>query len=162
MTEIVTGLLINKGEQYYTDLKEVLSLMGDSCKDYNWLITNYACYPLSANNRELFSGDPVVISGDELMKALEEDNFQWVWGVISAVSKDYEEKAVLSAGIPYADGNSAIWTNPVKIQHPMADIEIIAWDSSATVVIAKDDELIRRIKDIKPEAIGLEEYNGSN
>ena len=54
MTEIVTGLLINKGEQYYTDLKEVLSLMGDSCKDYNWLITNYACYPLSANNRELF------------------------------------------------------------------------------------------------------------
>ena len=39
---------------------------------------------------------------------------------------------------------------------------IIAWDSSATVVIAKDDELIRQIKDIKPEAIGLEEYNGSN
>ena len=103
MTEIVTGLLINKGEQYYTDLKEVLSLMGDSCKDYNWLITNYACYPLSANNRELFSGDPVVISGEELMKALEDDNSQWVWGVFSAIKKDYEKQDILSAALPYDD-----------------------------------------------------------
>ena len=85
-----------------------------------------------------------------------------ITGNFFAIKKDYEKQDILSAALPYADGNSAIWTNPVKIQHPMADIEIIAWDSSATVVIAKDDELIRRIKDIKPEAIGLEEYNGSN
>lgn len=55
----MTGIIINDGEQYYTDLKDVLTIMGDSYKDY-------------------------------------------------------EEKAVLSAGIPYADGNSAIWTNPVR------------------------------------------------
>ena len=30
MTEMVTGLLIKEGEQFYTDLKEVLGSLGDS------------------------------------------------------------------------------------------------------------------------------------
>ena len=100
---MVYGFIDRHSRRFYTHLKDVFNALDNRQRDYNWLITNYACYPLSANNRELFSGDPVVISGEELMKALEDDNSQWVWGVFSAIKKDYEKQDILSAALPYDD-----------------------------------------------------------
>lgn len=62
--------------------------------------------------------------------------------------------------LPYADGNREIWQNPVSIQHPLAEIEIIAWDSSGTVFISKEDSIVDLLRENNEFAEDLEEYNG--
>ena len=73
--------------------------------------------------------------------------------------KNVSKDEIVTAGLPRAEGNSKIWSNPVTIQHPMADIEIIAWDSNATVIIAKDDSLVEDLKNKLGPAKDLEKYN---
>lgn len=153
------GILISEGREFYTDLRGIFLALGDIYKEYNWLITDYVCYPRSSEIKALFSGEPVVISGEELMNVLGSENFQWIWGVFSAIRKNVSKDEIVTAGLPRAEGNSKIWSNPVTIQHPMADIEIIAWDSNATVIIAKDDSLVEDLKNKLGPAKDLEKYN---
>lgn len=38
------GVIINKGESYYTDLKKLSLALNNEQNNYNWLITNCECY----------------------------------------------------------------------------------------------------------------------
>lgn len=76
------------------------------------------------------------------------------------VSKDISKEKVLEYKLPEADGNGEIWQNPVSIQHPLAEIEIIAWDSSATVFISKEDSIVDLLRERNEFAEDLEKYNG--
>lgn len=60
--------------------------------------------------------------------------------------------------LPYAAGNGNIWKEPISMQHPLADIEIIAWDSSLTAVICKDDSIIDTIKIKKEDTLDFKDY----
>ena len=71
-------------------------------------------------------------------------------------SKNISQQEVLKSKLPYADGNTGLWQNPVSIQHPLAEIEILAWDSSMTVVISKNDDIIGKLKESRPWAEDLE------
>lgn len=153
------GIIIDKGEKFYTNLKDVLETIGlENYKHKNWLISSYECFPRDNQLINLFSGKPVFMSGERLMSILEKENFQWIWGVFSAFDTDIEEERVLGEKVPYADGNASIWEGPASIQHPLATIEIIAWDSSLTVIICKDENIIEKIKKNKEQAIELEDY----
>ena len=101
------------------------------------------------------------MTGDELTEMIEAEDFQWIWGVFSAFPKDISEEKVLEYALPEADGNVEIWQNPVSIQHPLAEIEIIAWDSSATVFISKKDGIVDLLRERNESAMDLEEYNVS-
>ncbi len=59
--------------------------------------------------------------------------------------------------LPYAESNHEIWDESYPMQHPLADIEIIGWDSSATVIKCKDDSIIQRVRAKKRQAISLGE-----
>ena len=50
----------------------------------------------------------------------------------------------------------------VNIQHPLADIEIVAWDSSLTLLISKDDDLVEKFSNSFPLATNLSEQNTRN
>lgn len=101
------------------------------------------------------------MTGVELTEMIEED-FQWIWGVLSAFPKDISKEKVLEYRLPEADGNGEIWQNPVSIQHPLAEIEIIAWDSSATVFISKEDSIVDLLRKNNEFSEDLEEYNASS
>ena len=60
---------------------------------------------------------------------------------------------------PYADGNSALWQPGVAIQHPLAIVELVCWDSTATLLLSQDDDLTQRFRRHFPEAIDLDLYN---
>ena len=79
------GIVINKGENYYTDIKDILNTIGDLYKQYNWLISGYECYPQDEKLAKIFSGKAVFISGADLSNVLDIENFQLVWGVLSAI-----------------------------------------------------------------------------
>ena len=136
------GIVIEKGEKYFTHLKKLFLSINGLQKNYNWLITAHECYPQDERYAKIWTEKYCWMTGDELTEMIEEEDFQWIWGVFSAFPKDISEEKVLGQALPEADGNVEIWQNPVSIQHPLAEIEIIAWDSSATVFISKKTVLL--------------------
>ena len=86
------------------------------------------------------------ISGKQLTEMVNEENFQWIWGVLSAFPPNISLEEVLKYQLPEADGYSGFWKNPISIQHPLAEIELVAWDSSLTILISKKDTIIEEFQ----------------
>ncbi|MBR3571575.1 MAG: hypothetical protein IKL15_02825, partial [Mycoplasmataceae bacterium] len=60
----------------------------------------------------------------------------------------YTKEEVLKYELPFADGNYDIYKDDIfVIQHPLADIEIVADDSSSVFIVAKDDEIAEKFKE---------------
>ena len=49
------------------------------------------------------------ITGKELTKMIETENFQWIWGVFSAFPESVTKDDALKYELPKADGNEKIW-----------------------------------------------------
>jgi len=155
------GVVIEKGEKYFTYLGIIFNSIDNIQKDYNWLITGHECYPQNAEYVEKLSNEWCWLTGEELTEMIECENFQWIWGVFSAFPKDVTKDMVLEYKLPKADGNDKIWQNPISIQHPLSVMEIIAWDSSMTVFIGRCNEIVEKLAVSNPLAEDLEEYNKS-
>lgn len=153
------GIVLNKGEKYFTFLASIFKSIEDAQKDYNWLISGHECYPQNTKYAEKLSKEWCWMTGEKLTEMIEDENFQWIWGVFSAFPKGVTKEDVLRYKLPEADGNSRIWQNPISIQHPLSIMEIIAWDSSMTIVISKCNDIIEKLAVSNPLAEDLEEYN---
>lgn len=153
------GVVIEKGEENFTYLKKIFILINNTQRNYNWLITGHECYPQNEKYAEILSEKYCWMTGDELTKMIEGEDFQWIWGVFSAFPKDISKRKVLKYELPKSDGYGGFWQNPVVIQHPFAEIEIIAWDSSMTIFISKEDSIVDLLRKNNPLAQDLEKYN---
>lgn len=152
----------DKDEKYYTNMLKILNAIGGRNLDYNWLITDIEALPQKGNGKfeideEIYNRicdkEYVLISNDELLDILERNDFPWIWGVFSAIPKQYSEEDILEYDLPYADGNRDIYKDDsFVIQHPLADIEIVAFDSSLVHIVAKDDEIADKFKELYKEA----------
>ncbi len=157
----VWGAILEGGNRRYTFLKEIFSAMGDFKKQYNLLITDIEASPRNEdvynrlNNPDRF----VWISVQELTQIVEEDDFQWIWAVLSGFKPDIEEKDVLSYPKPYADGYRGFWLSELSIQHPLADFELVAWDSGLTLFFTKDYELYLKFMKQFTDAKDLQKFN---
>ena len=65
--------------------------------------------------------------------------------MISIFHKDVTLEEVLRYNYPYADGYRGFWENPIKVQHPLAISEIVAWDGSLTLLISKNNEFVNTL-----------------
>lgn len=114
---------ISKGEDdYYTDILKVVNAIGGRSLDYNWLITE-----IETSTGDYFNDEYVIVSNDELLDNLENKEIQWIWGTFSAIPKKYKQEEILKYNLP---GVENIDKKEIKIQHPLAEIEIIAYDST--------------------------------
>jgi hypothetical protein len=143
---------------YFTNLAEVFDIIGDRALEYNWLLSNYDCniYPsekIPTNERFVW------LCGDELVNILKKDEIQFIWGVATAYEKGIALIDVLQYPLPFADGNANLWNPSITMQNPLADIEIIPWDSTFLIVIAKSKELIEKFAKEYPDSNDLAEYN---
>lgn len=153
------GSIIESNQIYYTNLKEIFNAIGNIQKKYNWLITNYECYPTKSDTKKILSDECCFVSGEKITEIVENEDLQWIWGVFSGFDKSIPMEEVIEYEKPYAEDNSGFWRNPISIQHPLAEIEIIAWDSSKSLIISKNDEVIKSFNNYFSYAIDLEEYN---
>lgn len=126
--------------------------------DYNWLVTDIDCYSNDNSADELFGQKYVWLPYQELMLALQRSNM-FLWGVFSGFPKHITLEQVLSYDLPFADGNTAFWVDDVQIQHPLAEVEIVAFDASYTIVISKHDEQIDRFRQAFPLSQDLQARN---
>lgn len=140
-----------KEEKYYTHMLKVLNSIGGRNLEYNWLITDIEAYPQDDGELDklISENDYLFLSTDELITMLEKEDFQWIWGVFSAIPKKYAKEEVLKYELPFADGNYDIYKEDIfVIQHPLADIEIVAEDSSSVFIVAKDDEIADKFREV--------------
>ena len=107
----------------------------------------------------ILSGKYCWMSGEELTEMVEYEDFQWIWGVFSAFPSSVGVNDVLKYDLPIPDRSEGLWKNPISIQHSLAEIEIIAWDSTATIVICKNDVVAELIEEKNRFAEDLEKYN---
>jgi len=159
--DAMKGAILEKGEDYYTYLQGIFASINDVQKKYNWLITDCECYPQNMEFEErIFQFEKYGwLSGEELTDIIRTEDFQWIWGVLSGFNKDITLGEILKYDLPYADGYSGFWKNPVSIQHPLAQIEIVPWDSSCTIIISKDDSTVEAFIKGYPLSIDLAMYN---
>lgn len=149
------GCIIKNNE---ITIKSICNCIGDVDK-YNWLITNIECYPSDEEIIEILDNEYCWIEGKDLLQILDKEEFQWIWGVFSAFPKEIELEEVLKYDYPYADGYKGFWKNPITVQHPLAVSEIVAWDGSIILVIAKKNEVVNALIKENAFAQDLETYN---
>ncbi len=130
-------------------------------KKYNWLISDCEACPkrLGHDIRIHQSGEYAWISGEELTNIIKRDDFQWIWAVFSGFEKNITLEEVKKYDLPYADGYGGFWSENVSIQHPLATVEIVAWDSGCMLFISKDDLLVNKFRSAFPLSVDLEMHN---
>ena len=136
---------ISKGEDdYYTDILKVVNAIGGRSLNYNWLITE-----IETSTGDYFYEEYVILSNDELLDNLENKKIQWIWGTFSAIPKKYKQEEILKYNLP---GVENIDKKEIKIQHPLAEIEIIAYDSTFVQLIAKNKTIAEKFKKVYKKA----------
>lgn len=128
-----------KDSKYYTYMLNILNAIGGRKLNYNWLITDIEAYPMKDYNKERICREYVLISNNELLNLLEKEDFQWIWGLFSAIPHVYSEKEILEYELPHINDSS--FQKEPCIQHPLAEIEIIAFDSSSVQITCKDEKV---------------------
>jgi hypothetical protein len=147
---------------FHSDLKKILEPILDEVSKFNWLCNNIGIYfdpqpfvneipadvKLQDANFDFYKS--CILSGDEFSEVLKQRNHQYMWGIFSGFHGPVPE--IPFEKRPYADGNEEIWINPDKFQIETAEIEIICFDSSCTILKFKNEEFAKRIMAKFPES----------
>ena len=132
---------------YFTDMRRTLDDIGIDPCDYDWYIsdleTNVAVPQLGNGDRW--------VQGHTLAQILAIPSLQFIWAVLSGFAVGEAGREVESP--PIADGNRRYWQPPeVSPQLLGACIEIVCWDSSATILIGLNHEQATRYLRYNPLA----------
>jgi hypothetical protein len=146
--------------QFFTNLQPVFEAFGGRQRDFNWLISDMECnrYPDDRLPYDL-ERKPFLLSGEELTEIVNNNTIQFIWAVLSGFDKGIKIDINNLAVCPYADGNNGLWVPKPQIQHPLATVEIVCWDSSLTLLLSQDDDLTNRFRSYFTDAQDLNEYN---
>ena len=144
--------------EYFTHLKQILLDLDLTDKDYLWLISDIEAYPRKRAYQELLDNNTyLLLSTKELLDMLEDDDFQWIWAVFSAIPSRYQKEDILKFDLPYVDnceeGKYNPHTDEPKLQHPYAEFEIYAVDSSYMFMISNNEALISQFQKCYPKYI---------
>ena len=150
-------IISEKDFKYYTMLKQVLYDLKLADKEYWWLISDIEAYPHKKEYEELIYKDNyLLISTTDLVKMLEDDDFQWVWAVFSVIPFTFSKEKILNYELPFfsdlREGQYNPFTDTPKLQHPLAEFEIYAADSSYMFMITDDDSLLAQFKKCYPHS----------
>lgn len=144
--------------KYYTYMSQVLSDLDLDNQDYWWLINDIEAYPMKKEYQELIENNShLLLTTSELVTMLKTSDFQWIWAVFSAIPSHYEKEDILNFNLPYLtqidDGKYNPYTDEPKLQHPYAEFEIYAADSSYMFLISDNDDLVNKFKKSYPRYI---------
>ena len=155
---MVYGAVDAKEEKYYTYLRKLFDSIDNRQKEYNWLITDCTCYPKNPQTDAMLRNDYCWFSGEDLTELVEQEDFQWIWAVLTAFDKSVELSDVLDYDLPFAEDYEGFWSKPISMQHPLAKIEIVPWDSSMTMIFSDDKSIIDSFRESYPQSQDFEEY----
>ncbi|WP_254509631.1 hypothetical protein [Anatilimnocola floriformis] len=147
---------------YFTDLRMVFQAINNSQRHFNWLITDLQCLRLSLDeglSDPLVAPGPHWLTGDELTELVATSELQFIWAVLSGFSPSISLDLGRLEIEPYADGNPNFWVEEPRIQHPLAELEIVCWDATSTLLLSRDPSISEQFRQYFPEAIDLADRN---
>ena len=140
------NLILERTDQmeYFTYLPLVFEALKIQCEDYDWYISD-----VETNGFEFKDS---WYSGQELKDQIENNQIQFIWGVLSCFKKEERPKVMNS---PFVDGNPYYWNgSEPQTQLKGAEFEIACWDSSGVILIGLDETFANNFKskysDAKP------------
>lgn len=157
---MIYGAINEKGESWYTQMSKVFDAIKNKQTNFNWLITDISDGAPEKiweywNDEEDFCW----LTGKELSEIVRKQDVQWVWAVLSGFDKSISLPEILSYPQPYADGYKGFWENPLSIQHPLASVEIVAWDGSLTLCFSRKEDMVKDFLNFFPFSENLAIYN---
>lgn len=158
---MVYGAINEKGEPWYTQMGRVFDAIHNQQQAYHWLITDIDCVP-SKVEAACHGRGYCWLTGEELSQIVREDDGQWVWAVLSGFEKEVPLSEVLQYPLPRANAYEGFWKNSLSIQHPLAAVEIVCWDSSLTLFLSRQAGLVEDFLDFFPFSKDLSAYNSSH
>ncbi len=159
---MVYGVIIEKDEKFYTHLEKLFCALDNMQQNYKWLISNHECWPSTPSIQEILKNEYCILSGQELTDIANTEDFQWIWGTFSAFEPDVSNEDILKHPLPKNDMYGGFWELPLTMQHPLAKIEIVAWDATLTLIFTKDFSILETLKKFYPKAEDLEIHNKEN
>ena len=158
MEDTVYGAILDKGERFYTYLGKVFEAIGSAQRDYNWLISCPDCFPATPEFGDLLSREYCWLTGEELTEMIRQEDFQWIWGVLSGFAKDISWEMVMAYPIPDSDSRG-FWRYPLALEHPLASVQIAAFDSSLTLLMSRKKKLVDDFRAFFPQSEDLAAQN---
>ena len=152
---MVYAAINEKGENYYTDMRRVFAALRNRQTEYNWLITDCECF-CDPEIEKAFEKDYCWIGGEALTELVLSARIQWIWAVFSAFDPSVPLSDVLKYDLPQANGYPGFWKKPVSIQHSLAQMEIVPWDSCSTLLFSRKKEDVDAFLRFFPESERLE------
>ena len=140
--------------EFHTNLNEILKPISADLENYNWFLCDLdfmSDSPLPIN----FDKDYFILKNEDFQK-IADSRTQIIWGVISAVPKSFAVE-VDTENLPFVEGNDLVWENG-NLQVNNSEIEIIAFDSSYTIVKFTNQSLSEKFKNYFEEAIELDKF----
>ena len=67
---MVYGAILEKGESWYTYMGKIFRAIGDAQKNYNWLISDADCFPMTPEFSELLARESCWLTGEALTAML--------------------------------------------------------------------------------------------
>jgi hypothetical protein len=130
---------------YFTDVGTTLQALGVDPEAYDWHLSDVECNKLVPE----LGADGQWLTGNEFSQLLKRVPIQFIWGVLSAVTPGIRPVVDVA---PFAYGNPDFWRIPeCPPQLPGAALEIVCWDSSATLLIGISEEMAGRFVQAFPD-----------
>jgi|UPI0006462CF8 hypothetical protein len=142
--------------EFHTCLYETLKPIWKDLSEYDWVLTDLDFMPNGNKIPINFDYDYFILN-QEQFEPLYNSKVQIIWGIISAVPKEIKLDTKLISTLS-AEDEKAWQSNEFLI--PESFIEVIAFDSSYTIVKFKDEKLSEKFKEyFQNEAIDLQKFN---
>ncbi len=143
-----------KDRKFYTHMQEIILALGGRDLPYKWLISSIeAGIVKTAKYADMVEKhEYLILSNAELIEMLTEDDFQWIWAVFSAIPEQRSDAEILEYELPSVDNQAIYKKDAAIIQHPLAEMEIVAVDSSCVSIVARDAQMAEKFKGLFPKA----------
>ena len=152
---MIYGVLIRKGERYYSYLRKLFSALNNMQVQYKWLLSNYECYPQDSDLKEMLAGRYLVLDGEQLTDLVNKEDVQWIWGIFCGVDPAISDEELLASLPSQQDAFKGYEHLPLAMAHPRSKIEIVAVDSSYTMILTKEFSILETLKKSYPCAEDL-------
>ena len=153
------GIVLNE-DGYVTYPAEIFECIANEVKSLNWRISNVECGSDGTGFSFPFEAcDDSFISGEELYNLLQaHPQIQWWWGILSGFPQNIEWSVIRKNPIIYVQNEAPYLGKELRHIEPNAVLEIIAFDSTETYVLADSDTVIKKLQQKYTNWESLEKY----
>ena len=148
------GAIDQESLRWYTMLRDLLPALEPVFLSHNWLVTDCCCNkdnPIwDAEDRDGYCW----LTGRELVEFAKNDNTQFIGAVFSGFAPDITREQVLEHPLPLWE-HAGYWHIPLRLQHPLANVEMTPWDSACLLFLSHDERLVRQFRAAFPKSIDL-------